>query len=134
MQLHTTIHFPGLCDEAIAFYQHAVQAELLSLQRVADSVPAHLITPGTEHKVLRAALRIGQSVIYLSDGHRPGPPTFEGVALALEAETQAQAEALIEALAEGGRVQVALRQSVWSGMYAALVDRFGLYWTVEVPA
>ena len=134
MQLHTNIHFPGLCDEALAFYQHALQAELLSLQRVADSIPAHLIRPGTEHQVLRAALRIGQAVIYLSDGHRPGPPAFEGVALALAAESQAEAERLIEALAEGGRVQVALRQSVWSGMYAALCDRFGLYWTVEVPA
>lgn len=133
MQLHTTTHFPGLCDEAISFYQNALQAELLYLHRVGERIDAHLVTPGTENKVLRAALRIGQSVIYLSDGHRPGPPGFQGFSLSLSVDSRADAERLIDALAEGGRVQVALRQSVWAGLYAALVDRYGMHWTVEVP-
>ena len=134
MQITPTTYFPELCDEAIAFYQTALQAELLYLKRVDGSIDPRLIQPGTQRKVLRAALRIGPSVIYLSDGHGAGQPGFQGFSLSLAMASRADAERVIAALAEGGRVRVALRESSWAGLYASLIDKYGMNWTVEVPA
>jgi PhnB protein len=133
MQLNPTVYLPGLCDEAIAFYQSALGSEVLFIRRIGDSIDAQHVKPGTENKVLRAALRIGQSVLYLSDGHGAGAgqPGFQGFSLSLMLPTLAQAERVVEALSEGGRVQVPLRQTTWANTLGVLVDKFGLHWTVE---
>ncbi|CUI08954.1 PhnB protein; putative DNA binding 3-demethylubiquinone-9 3-methyltransferase domain protein [Janthinobacterium sp. CG23_2] len=134
MQLYTTVYLPGHCDEAIAFYQAALGSEVVFIRRVRDCVAAERITPGTENKVLRAALRVGQSVFYLSDGHAAGEPAFQGFSLSLNVPTQQQAERIVDALSEGGRVLMALRQTAWASTLAFVLDRFGVHWTVEVGA
>ena len=74
MQLTPTLYLPGLCNEAIAFYKSTLDGEVLFIRRIGDSIAPQYVKPGTENKVLRAALRIGQSVLYLSDGHSTGQP------------------------------------------------------------
>jgi PhnB protein len=131
MQLTPTVNLPGLCDEAIAFYRTALHAEVLYLRRLRDCIePAH-IRPGTEEKVLRAALRIGGSTLYLSDGHGDGQAGIQGISLSLALPDLEGAAPLIAALAEGGQVLVPLRPTAWAGHLCALRDRFGVHWTVE---
>ena len=134
MQLSTTVYLPGHCDEAIAFYQAALGSEVMFIRRVRDDVAAERITHGTENKVLRAALRIGQSVLYLSDGHAAGQPAFQGFSLSLKVPTRQQAERIVDAVSDGGRVLMALRHTAWASTLAFVLDRFGVHWTVEVDA
>lgn len=131
MQLTSSIYLPGLCEEAVAFYRSALNAELLSVQRIEDSIDPRFIQPGTEKKILRAVLKIGQSLLYLSDGHANTEPGHRGFSLSLGASTQPEAERLIAALSEGGRILLPLRQTSWAGLYSVVVDRFGLHWTVD---
>ncbi|MGZ3182293.1 MAG: VOC family protein [Telluria sp.] len=134
MQLNPTVYFPGLCEEAVAFYKASLGAEVLFILRVGDSIEAEQISPGTEHKVLRAALRIGEAVLYLSDGHRPGVPSFQGFSLSLKVSTQDQAQRIVDRLSGGGQLLMGLRQTAWAGTLAFVLDRFGVHWTVEVPS
>jgi PhnB protein len=131
MQLTPTIYFPGICDDAIAFYGKALGAELLFLKKVATDIPPAQQKPGTEHKVLRAALRIGESVVYLSDGHRD-TPAFAGFSLTLTLPDRAAAQRMLDALADGGDVRVPLRETSWTGAFGAVCDRFGMHWLVQV--
>ena len=134
MQLTPTVYLPGLCDEAIAFYQSVLDGEVQYVRRIGDCIDPRQIQPGTENKVLRAALRIGQSVLYLSDGHGAGQPGAHGFSLSLALPTLDRAERIVQALSEGGRVVLPLRQTTWANTLGVVIDRFGLHWTVEAAA
>ncbi|AVR98775.1 VOC family protein [Pseudoduganella armeniaca] len=131
MQLIPTVYFPGFCDEAIAFYQSLPGCELLFVRRIGDCIDPSQIQPGTEQKILRAALRFGPSVVYMSDGHGAAAASFQGFSLSVTLPSVAQAERVIAALADGGKVLLPPRPTGWAGTLGVLLDRFGVHWTVE---
>lgn len=131
MQLNPTVYLPGLCDEAIAFYQQTLNSEVLFIRRIGNSIEAQHVRPGTENKVLRAALRIGQAILYLSDGHGDRQPDLQGFSLSLTVPTLMQAQHLVDALSQGGHLLLPLRQTTWANTLGVAVDKFGVHWTVE---
>jgi PhnB protein len=131
MKLIPTIFLPGACKDAIAFYRDALGAQVLFEIPVGALVPPELVKPGTENRMLRAGLRIGSAVIYLSDGHRPGDPVFEGFGLSIQVESLAEVERIVEALSRSGTVQIAPRKTAWASAFGTVIDRFGVYWSVE---
>jgi PhnB protein len=131
MQAIPTIYFPGQCAEAISFYRSALGAEVLSQLTATGAQPEYL-PPGSPGKIIRAALRIGETVVYLSEGHHGGETVFQGVSLALHADTEDEAGQILQALSDGGSVRIPLRQTAWADSFGAVIDRYGMYWTVEV--
>lgn len=131
MQAIPTIHFQGICDEALSFYREAIGAELLFRFKVSDVVDPQAIKPGTGDRILRAGLRIGDSIIHFADGHGAGPAVFQGFSLALSVASQDEARRMLDALAEGGSVPIPLRPTAWAETFGTVIDRFGLHWTVE---
>ena len=96
MKIKPYLFFEGRADEAIAFYREALGAEVLMLMRFKESPepsPPGAMPPGSEDKVMHATLRIGEVELLLSDGHCSGQPTFQGVSLALQAQTQPKLDA-----------------------------------------
>jgi PhnB protein len=85
MHIQPYLFFEGRCDEAIAFYQEAANAEVQTLMRFRDA-PAEAqqnSPPANADKVMHATLRIGQSMVMMSDGRCGGSPSFSGFALSL---------------------------------------------------
>jgi PhnB protein len=124
----------GKCEEAIKFYQHAVGAEVQMQMRYKESpepAPAGC-GPMDPEKIMHAQIRIGQTVVMLSDGRATGHPKFEGFALSISVATEADAERAFHALAEGGRVEMPLAKTFFSARFGMLVDRFGVMWMVLV--
>lgn len=79
MKVEPYLFFNGRCDEAIAFYQKAVGAELTFLMRMNESpdpIPADALPAGFENKVMHATLRIGDSLVMVSDGNCNTPSGF----------------------------------------------------------
>ncbi|UGQ45896.1 VOC family protein [Massilia endophytica] len=129
MQFIPTIYLPGSCAAAISFYRNAIGAQLLSqLTAGPDSQ-----NPGAEPKIIRAAMRIGEGVIYLSEGHHAAPAAFQGFSLALNVADHGEAERAMQALADGGTVQFPLRKTMLADPFGKVIDRFGVHWSVEVP-
>jgi len=71
-------------------------------------------------------------VILASDGRCTGNPKFEGFALSLIVQTEADAERYFHALEEGGKVQAPLAKTFFSARFGMVTDRFGLMWMVLV--
>jgi PhnB protein len=134
MNLQPTLYFQGVCDDAIKFYTEALDAEVLFRLPIGGHVPAQFVTPETAGKVMRAGLRIGRSIVYVSDGHCAGQPAFQGLSMSLAVDTRADAERYQQALAEGGRIQIPLQTNGWAETFGTAIDRFGLHWTIEVAA
>jgi PhnB protein len=135
MLVQPYLNFDGRCEEAIEFYQRAVGAEVQGLMRFKDNpgpASSEHVTPGTENKVMHAALKIGDSLVMASDGYCQGKPSFQGVSLALQVKDAAAADKAFNALAEGGQVTLPLTQTFWSPRFGMLVDRFGVAWMINV--
>jgi len=131
------IFFGGRCDEAFAFYQTALGATLDILMRYKESpepVPAGMLAPGWEEKVMHMTFRIGGAVVMASDGCSPADGKASGFKLALTLPTAAEAARAFAALAEGGTVELPLTKTFWSPQFGMLTDRFGIAWMITIPA
>lgn len=130
------IFFNGYCDEALAFYKKAVGAEVEFLMRYnesPESVPAGMLAPGFENKVMHTSFRIGGTRVMASDGCAPGEG-FQGFSLSLTLATEADVEKAFNGLAEGGTVTMPLGKTFWSPCFGMLTDRFGMGWMLSVAA
>ena len=134
MQVQPYLFFDGRCEEAVEFYRAALGAEVIALMRFKD-VPSEpnqscKPPPGAENKVMHASFRIGDTTLLASDGHCQGKPSFQGFSLALIASSDAEADRLFSALAEGGQVQMPLSKMFFSSRFGMVADRFGVPWMV----
>jgi PhnB protein len=135
MQVQPYLFFDGRCEEAVEFYRSALGAEVVMLMRYKDCPdppPPGMVPPGSENKVMHAALRVGDAMVLASDGRCSGQPSFQGFALSLTASNEAEADRLFASLAEGGQVQMPLAKTFFSPRFGMAADRFGVSWMVYV--
>jgi PhnB protein len=132
MQVQPYLNFNGRCQEAIDFYKRALGAEVQMLMHFKDCPEPQqgMITPENKDKVMHAALKIGDTCVFASDGRCTGKPNFEGISLSLEAKNEGEAKRLFGALADGGQVQMPLAKTFFSPSFGMLADRFGVNWMV----
>lgn len=134
MLIQPYLFFDGRCEEAIEYYKKSLGAEVTMLMRFKDSPePPRDAAPDSGNKIMHAALRIGETTVMASDGSCLGNPRFEGFSLSLSAASDAEAERVFKALADGGQVHQPLIQTFFSSRFGMLADRFGVNWMVMVP-
>jgi PhnB protein len=130
------LFFGGRCEEALEFYKAAVGAQTEMVMLYKDSpepMPAGVLAPGFENKVMHCSFRVGDTTIMGSDGCAEGPG-FSGFSLSLTVPTETEAERAFAALSENGRVLMPLTKTFWSKRFGMLTDRFGIGWMVTLPA
>jgi PhnB protein len=133
MQVQPYLFFEGRCEEAIAFYQRTLGAEVTMLMRFKDSPeppPPGMVPPGSEDKVMHASLRIGETTVMASDGRCAGQPRFGGISLSLSVPDAAEADRLFAALGGGGQVQMPIGRTFFSPRFGIVADRFGVSWMI----
>ena len=141
MKVQSYLSFEGRCDEALGFYRKALGAEVTQLMRYKEA-PAGAPSENAEagcaggtpdaEKVMHAVFRIGETELMASDGRCSGQPKFEGIMLALTANTDAEAVEWFDALADGGQIMQPLIQTFFTSKFGMLTDRFGVGWLLVV--
>jgi PhnB protein len=126
------LFFGGRCEEAIEFYKKALGAEVGFLMRFKDGPDQSMTPPGCGDKVLHARLEIGSTVAFVSDGRCEGKTDFQGFSLSINVPTEADADRIFAALAEGGKVDMPLCKTFFSPRFGMVDDRFGVAWLVIV--
>ena len=135
MLVQPYLMFDGRCEEAIEFYRRAIGAETTMLLRFKDSpepAPPGMVPPGSENKVMHAAMRIGDTTVMATDGGCQGKAAFEGFSLTLTVPNEAEADRRFNALADGGQVRMPLAKTFFSPRFGMLQDKFGVGWMVIV--
>ena len=128
------LFFGGRCEEALAFYRKTVGAQVEMSMKYKDSPepqPPGMLPKGFEDKIMHSSFRVGQSTLMASDGCSE-KTNFEGFSLSISVATEAEADRVFGALAEGGQVTMPLTKTFWSPKFGMLEDRFGLGWMVTV--
>src|SRR5271165_2679968 len=109
MNIQPYLFLEGRSEEAIAFYEAALGAEVEMLMRFGDHPePGTMEMSPPADRVMHARLRIGDTAVLLSDGRCGGAPSFQGFALPLTTSDTPDAERNLGALAEGGAVRLPL--------------------------
>ena len=137
MLVQPYLSFDGRCEEAIEFYRSTIGAEVTMLMRFKECpAPAEpgMVPPGAGDKVMHMSFRIGDTTVLASDGRCLGQPNFQGFALSLTVPSDAEAERLFTALADGGQVQMPLGKTFFSSSFGMVADRFGVGWMVYVAS
>jgi PhnB protein len=135
MRIEPYLFFNGRAEEAIEFYRKALGAQVQMLMRFKDAPdqpPPDKVAPGSENKVMHASLKVGDSVLMLSDGMASGTTDFKGFSLSISVNKEADADRVFAALADGGRVEMPLGKTFWAPKFGMLVDKFGVGWMVNL--
>lgn len=137
------LFFNGRCEEAVGFYKKALGAEIEMLMRFKDNPEPEGMKDGCPggaeidpNWVMHTSFKIGESQIMASDG-MPLPPEKaapQGFSLSITAKTAAECDRLLDALAEGGQVQVPASKTFFAERFGCVADKFGVSWMVIVPA
>lgn len=136
MYVQPYLFFDGRCEEAIEFYRKAIGAKVEMLMRFKESPEplAENCGGGDPNKIMHSAFKVGDSLIMASDGMAAGKPEFKGFTLSISVKTEAEADKVFNALAEGGQVQMPLMKTFFSPRFGMVADRFGVGWMVIVGA
>jgi PhnB protein len=133
MNVQPYLFFEGRCEEAIGFYASAIGAEVQMLMRYKDAPEQEAASPPSPpEKIMHASLKVGQSIVMMSDGRCSGQPSFSGLSLSLLVADKAEAQRAFAALADGGQPFMPLTETFFSPQFGMLTDRFGLTWMVMV--
>jgi PhnB protein len=132
MQVQPYLFFDGRCQEALEFYQKAIGAKVGMLMRWKDSPDKSMATPHNADKVMHAQFQVGETTVMASDGRNTGKPNFQGFALSISAGSEAEADRIFGALAEGGKIQMPLGKTFFSPRFGMVADKFGVGWMILV--
>lgn len=117
----------GRADAALAHYQRALGATLVSLQRFGDNNPN--CPEALRQNVMHAELKVGAATVMMSDGPGAAPvPTSGAVSVALHMDDTEQARQSFAVLSENGTVVQPLMDAPWGALFGALVDQYGVSW------
>ncbi len=133
MDVQTTLNFFGRTEEAVAFYNRAIEAETLFLLRFRDCPDPTLRRAGFENKIFHATIRVGSTIVMASDcgcEHPSNVARFAGFFLAIRTDTPEQAERFFAALSADGRVQQPMAETFFAKRYGIVTDRFDVSWKI----
>jgi PhnB protein len=132
MKVQPYVFFDGKCDEALEFYQRTLGAKVTAVMRWKEAPDQSMVTASQENKVMHSEFQVGETVILASDGRCMGKPSFQGFALTITADNDADAKRMFNALGDGGQVQMPLEKTFFASLFGMVADRFGVGWMVIV--
>src|SRR5580658_1468056 len=91
--LQPYLFFEGRCEEALEFYKRAIGAQELMVVRWKDSPepPAPGCAPPDPNKIMHARFKVGDNVVFISDGRCTGKTNFQGFGISLTVASEAEA-------------------------------------------
>ena len=141
-RVSTYLNFPRSTEEAFDFYRSVFGTQFTSpVMRFADVPPQPGQPPlsdADKNLVMHVELPIlaGHVLMGTDAPESMGFTLTPGntVTINLEPDTRAETDALFDALAAGGKVDMPLSDMFWGAYFGILVDRFGIRWMFNCAA
>lgn len=86
--------------------------------------------PGPGGKITHAELKIGDSMLFLSDDFNQAAPAPDGRSISLFLYVEDADSVFNRAVAAGARVDMPLENMFWGDRYGKLTDPFGHQWAI----
>lgn len=128
MKMTTYVNFPGTCAEAFRFYEQHLGGKIGMMMTHEQAPDQSKVNPDWKDAVLHARLSVGGTELLGADIPKAQP--MRSAYLSLSVDSDAEAERIFSALAEGGEVFMAMQETFFASRFAQLRDRFGLNWMI----
>ncbi|KIL38799.1 3-demethylubiquinone-9 3-methyltransferase [Gordoniibacillus kamchatkensis] len=129
LQLTPYLMMNGNANEAIQFYEQALDAKLVFKQSFGEMPenPEFPMPAEAKNLVSHAMLKIGDSDMMFSDTF-PGQSTQSGdqVTVCITSEDAENSKRIFEALQQGGQVKMPFQETFFSPGYGIVKDKFGV--------
>jgi PhnB protein len=121
------MNFNGNCEEAINFYKHCFNAEIVFMQTYGESpMPA---PDNYQSKIMHAEFKFGNIRIMGADAPPDKAPIIgTNLALTIDFESESELESTFAKLSEGGTVTMPVQDTFWKAKFGMLIDKFGFNW------
>jgi PhnB protein len=130
------LYFDGNTEEAFTFYRSVFGGEFDSLVRYGTFGDNPMGVPEEElEKIAHIALPLGPHNLLMGTdivSSMPGKlAPGNNFTIAVSPENGEEADALFDALAAGGEVEMPLQKTEWAEKHGQCTDRFGIQWMVS---
>jgi PhnB protein len=127
------LHFNGTCETAFKYYERHLGGKVEMMLRYADAPPDMPASPEHKNLIMHARITIQGAVVMGSDAtperyHKP-----QGFSVSLTITDPKDAERKFNALADGGRVEMAFTKTFFAKGFGMCTDKFGIPWMVMAP-
>jgi PhnB protein len=123
--------FNGQCDAAFTLYQQCLGGTVTFRLAWGDSPMADQAPAEWRDKILHATLQVGGMAFSGGDVLPGAYRRPQGFQVQLNLDDVAAAECIFTQLGEDGEVTVPLQQTFWAQRFGAVVDRFGVPWSIN---
>ena len=139
MKINSYLMFNGNCEPAFKFYEQCLGGKIPMMMTHKEAPSAENVPPESHDKIMHACLDLGVSGASPSEnrlllGSDCPPGYFEspqGFYVQVSVSEPDEAERLFHALAENGKVKMAIAQTFWSSRFGMLTDQFGTPWMIN---
>ena len=130
------LNFNGNTEDAFTFYKSVFGGEFLAVVRFRDFGENPMGVPEKDSdRIAHIALPLGGGVILMGTDvlESQGRPLAMGnnFYIALEADTESEADRLFNHLSSGGGVEMPLQKTEWAEKYGICSDQFGVQWMMS---
>jgi PhnB protein len=134
-QITPYLFFNGEAEQALAFYQQALGAEIERVQRYSEMPESAGSCPARdEERIMHAHLRLGAGHLMVSDAPSDRPVPAQGnIQVTLEFDDPREMAQRFDAVAATGEVAMAIHDAFWGAKFGMLKDRFGVGWLFVCP-
>ena len=131
MELNPYLSFNGQCEEAFRFNEKCLGGKIQGMSTYARPQVKDQSPPEWHHKILHATLKVGDNILMGSDTPPDEYEKPKGFYVSLMIKAPADADRIFHALAENGRVEMAIQETFWAARFGTVVDRFGIPWMIN---
>jgi PhnB protein len=130
------LNFAGDAEEAFTFYRSVFGGDFAAVMRFRDFGDNTMDVPeGDLDKIAHIALPLGAGHMLMASDTLPALghslKVGNNAYISLEADTADEADKLFNALADGGRVEMPMQQTMWAEKYGICADKFGVQWMMS---
>ena len=129
MKVNPYLLFNGQCAAAFRFYEDVLGGKT-NMVRFGDTPMKDNVPPDWKDKVIHAELETGSFTLMGSDAPPPHYAAPQGMSVAINVESIADARRIFSVLSSDGKVTMPFQMTFWSPGFGMAVDRFGIPWMV----
>jgi PhnB protein len=131
MNANAYLNFPGTCEEAFTFYGQCLGGQIVAMIRASETPMKEITSADRQAKIMHARMIVGDTVLMGSDA----PPNYfkpaQGFSVCLNVPEIDEAERVFHALAEGGKVEMAIQETFWANRFGTFTDKYGTPWMIN---
>jgi PhnB protein len=131
MDISCHLSFDGQCEIAFRTYEKLFGGKLRTMLEYGQSPLADQVPPEWQRRILHATLVFDDQELLGTDAFPGAYRRPQGFSVVIGISDPEKGRRLFEALADGGRVDMAFQETFWSPGFGVLVDRFGVPWEIN---